>query len=390
MSVGKVTINTSIKDVSEGRKYKHLLRFDIANPLYFTESIMSSNPAACLKFRRKSLTEPLKNDFLGVCSIDDFMTLSESGGGTGAIDEIFRSSSFYAEYSDYNTSLADQKKMELQVWDFYNNLNAYTVAEDGAEANRKYTFPDYTEELLNSLISRRRLLIFQNATASDTIKIIENVIIPMLSSNYTLYESLDEAVELLLSNAESHKNNLVDMVQLKDGIVSVQSNLQRFSQLMQFDSEKMARIQGKTATLNTYLESVMTDTDDLVIAKNRVAEIYAESKVSDPVASPDVDTFPTIASKVMPGISFITSVETDYFTDLTTIDTLVDLIEKFGQNLTSEIKTKEGEVTSLKDDIETRKAEIQGIEARLRSIRPSIDLVNPETAWYLTVNVDNG
>lgn len=388
--VGRVNVNTSIKEVAGGKQFRHLLRFTVSEPSGFTASITSRKPEACFKYRRVSLTEPLSNEFLGVCTLDEFMTLSSSSGGRGVIGEVFRSSTFFSEYTDYNTALSDQKRLELQVWDFYNNLNAYTVSEAGAEADRSYVFPDYTEELLNSLITRHRMLRFQNTEALERVRVIEGVILPLLNANYDLYKSLEDASDLVYTRAEYYKVNLINIISLKSGISLIRNNLKQMAQVSTFQDSKLARILDVVTELEASIESVVTDEDDLLVLKNILARIKVESRVSDPVETPDSPAVNAAVSSVLPGIRYIENVESSDFTDMSTVETLVKLVSQFGQGLDTEIKTQETLVKSINDDIESRKGEIQDIEARMRSIRPSIDVTNPETAWYLTVNIDNG
>lgn len=389
MNIGRVDIKTDLNEVVDGGTVRHVLSFSIRRARDFPTGTMNRSPEACLVFRRSVPGEPLKNPFERVCTLDEFFILPNTVEATGTRDELYRDSTYYWEYDDYNTALADQEDLSNQVHTFYNNLNNYVLGHSGPESSKEYVFPDYEIQLLNSLIIRHRTLKFENKRDEDKILVLEKSVIPLLSANYSMYESLKEAAELLLTHAEDTKKNVIDVVLFKDRVASLKQNVSRINRNV---TANRTRIQDGVANLNVIdnlLQGASMDEDD---RNNILKQVKVTGYALNPTAEvPDILTPPEaaqLASQLLPGIAFVEEAEEDRYTDLSTIERLLDLITDFGTSIERERDKKVEESEELRKDIQIRLGELQEVEARLKQIRPTIDITNPESAWYLTINVN--
>jgi predicted nucleic acid-binding Zn-ribbon protein len=66
---------------------------------------------------------------------------------------------------------------------------------------------------------------------------------------------------------------------------------------------------------------------------------------------------------------------------------MVDAILVLSKKVDKQISDTLQEIEELKAAIEADKSSMQAVEAQMKQIRPSIDLSNPESAWYFTVNI---
>jgi len=390
MNIGRVNIDTDINPTMDGGTTKHVLSFSVSNARDFTSDVTHRKPEACLVFSRSVPGEPLKNPFKRVCTLDEFFVLPHATGSSGARDELYRDTTYYWEYEDYNTALADQEDLSRQVHAFYNNLNNYVTGHSGPEARKSYVFPDYEVQLLDSLIIQLRTLRFENARDEERSLIIKNTVLPLLGANYSMYESLYDAAELLLKHAEDVKKNAIDMSLFKDQVAELTKNITRVNANIQINRTRIQDGVGSMAVIKNLLTGspTLADEEKSNILKSLNSAVYGLNPAAE---TPDILTPPEashLASGLMPGIAFVEAAEHNRYTDLTTVETLLALVKDFGVSVDREREKRTQELEELNKLIQLRRGEIQVVEAKLKQIRPSIDVTNPESAWYLTININ--
>lgn len=386
---GKVSIYTTIKPIMEGGKARtYQLIFKVTDPSGYPDTIAERRPEACFVYSRTKPSEPLENPYERICSLDDFMTIPYATETSGEREGLYRSNQFHMEYADYNSSLQDQTLLESLVWAFYNNLDNYTLPYSGKEASRKYTFPDYERSLLDSLIAERRKLILENEEERLIIEVIQEKILPLISSQELMQEELQEAADLLFEHTKKWADAVINMAAVRDAMMNLRGNMHilntQLANNMATFTNSFSQLNGLNTDVNN---SSASDTDKLNLSKNIniIRNIVNPAMHEDLMV--DTATMRGLIRTMLPALAHIQEVDEEGFTDYAAVENMINIIKKFGDTLKSTLAKKEAEINMRSENIQRRQKKIQDIETELRKIRPSIDLNNPESAWYLTVNV---
>jgi peptidoglycan hydrolase CwlO-like protein len=94
-------------------------------------------------------------------------------------------------------------------------------------------------------------------------------------------------------------------------------------------------------------------------------------------------------NKITSLLGTIKLINLDEFDASSEIKALKDAITNVCNTVDNQLETLDAEIEALNASVEADKSTMQALEAQMKQIRPSIDLANPETAWFLTVNITN-
>ena len=94
-------------------------------------------------------------------------------------------------------------------------------------------------------------------------------------------------------------------------------------------------------------------------------------------------------NKITSLLGTIKLINLDEFDASSEIKALKDAITNVCNTVDNQLDTLEAEIEALNASVEADKSMMQALETQMKQIRPSIDLANPETAWFLTVNITN-
>jgi hypothetical protein len=242
------------------------------------------------------------------------------------------------------------------------------------------------------MIASYRGLKAENDRDTLIITSMEKDILPMLSSNKLVYTSLLEAAEILQRTAENKPamltgfNVLKTQVQDLDGTLAIYLKTQTqarntFTSVINTASviEGIINTAGSgdidddiKESLKTYLKDLKSD------AESGGYDVTVEGHAS----------IKSMKSNILPAVARIQDVVLAEFVDTTTVEQLMTAINDFGSSIDSRILAYTEQVKALTETIELRKGEMQVLEARMKQIRPSLDITNPESAWYFTVNLE--
>lgn len=360
----------------------------------FDASVVNMTPEACLLYRRN-----LEGDdyFEGVCTLNQFLTY-----GTDTDKEYYRKSSFVQEYSDYNTPVSDQTEMLGKIDTFYNNLNTYINSYvDIKQSAKEFTVPDYTQEKLDKLISQWRSVKNSLLACETELNVKEKIYYPSLEAVATLADQVKSSIDQLETAKEEYSGLFSDIsgarTQLEE---AVKSSVEASADVV-VNVQYVAALQDQIDTVRASLDQAAShltpdnaDPSDTIQTNQSVAVMYNALKLAKLGAANTQVSLHDLRGKVVAVKSAIQPVckrlpvfAQDAYSPSETIDTLTTAMLA----LLTELKFKkaecESEMNKLKAQIEEHKSAMQMLESQMRRIRPSIDMSNPESAWYFTVNI---
>lgn len=387
---GRLDIDEKIREVTGYGKSGHVLTYTIANLGGFTQLVTERNPEACFVFQRSTPGEPLTNVFRRVASVNDFYTIPYVSSPEDVEAEgLYRSPTFVKEYPESNAALADRNLLFTRISAYSNNLNAYMNANRGTESTRKYVLPDYEQGLLDRLILEHRRLKNENARDALIVETIEDNILGILQANNTVYQSLKEAVDLMQSHADNKPAMLEGLDTLQTNVKDLQSTMSEYAVAQDITVQTFSRVNSGVDTLQSIVDSGVMDEDVYNAMQAEFKKMKAEVNAhGTPVPVLSQATINAFRKNIIPSASRIEKMVLTDFIDNTTVTQLLQIVTDFGESINSALTENKEKVKELIEAIEFRKGEIQVLEAEMKQIRPSIDITNPESAWYFTVNLE--
>lgn len=387
--MGHVKISEHIKETQSYGKPAYVLTVQVSEPSGYTEVVMERRPEACFVYRRTRPGEPLFNQFVRVCSIDDFYTLPFAASRDAGSDAgLYRTGSYVAEYTDYNSSLADQDTLRTRVSAFYNNLNAYVNSHSGTESTREYIMPDYEQSLLDGLIATYRGLALDNIRDQALVDAINGPVLQLLNANKVVYSSLQDAADTLSTHAGNKPAVLEKFNMMKTAVGGLRETMASYSYSQSRTQKAFLDIAAVSSSVRSLVTAAVSDSDDRTAILAELDDLDAKTDSSGySVAAMSKAEIDTLHAQVLPGADRVMDLDTQDFTDTTTLTQLVTAIRNFGISIDSAIASKRAQADELSAMIESRKGEMQSLLARMKQIRPSIDTVNPDSVWYFTLNI---
>lgn len=389
---GRLDIQENIKETTGYGSNGYVLTFNISDFGGFSEVVTSRHPEACFVFRRSKPGEPLINPFKGVCTVNDFFTIPFTVSGDDVANEgLYRSGSFVKEYPDYNSSLADRNTILSKISAYVNNLNAYVNSHSGSESTRRYILPDYEQGLLDDMIATYRGLKAENDRDTLIIATMERDILPMLSSNKLVYTSLLEAAEILERTADNKPAMLTGFNTLKTEVQFLDTTLATYLKTQTQARNTFSSVINTAIVIEGIISTAGSDIDDDV--RDSLNTYLKELKADAESGGYDVTveghaSIKSMKSNILPAVARIQDTVLAEFVDTTAVQQLMAAITDFGSSIDSRLLEYNGQVSALTEAIEFRKGEMQVLEAKMKQIRPSLDITNPESAWYFTVNLE--
>lgn len=410
MSKGKVTVSTWITPIANAAaRVAFTLYFEVkVDPEFPFDTSMSdfASPECCFIYSKTDAGVR----YGGVCKVADFLQYSDD-----TAKSKYRSNTYSKEYDDCNTALADQKDISNQLTTFYNNLNTYIESyADQSQSRKIFVLPDYTENRLNSLIGTWRALKYRIAERKTELSMKEGVWLPSLQTFKMLVKQLSDATNEIadisageLSDYEKFNGvatawgDLIDKVQQLE--LEYEEDAQRdlaLEGLMRSlgDSVKSMVNQANIVVSGTGSDSSSTATPDVipmtveltsqqdkVLGDLRTAMISL--KKSTKIDTSIFTGFQASLRTIMPVLGRLKVLAQVKFSQTQTIKSMVDAILVLSKKVDKQISDTLQEIEELKAAIEADKSSMQAVEAQMKQIRPSIDLSNPESAWYFTVNI---
>jgi len=389
---GRLDIQENIKETTGYGSNGYVLTFNISDFGGFSEVVTSRHPEACFVFRRSKPGEPLTNPFKGVCTVNDFFTIPYTVSGDDVANEgLYRSGSFVKEYPDYNSSLADRNTILSKISAYVNNLNAYVNSHSGSESTRRYILPDYEQGLLDDMIATYRGLKAENDRDTLIIATMERDILPMLSSNKLVYTSLLEAAEILERTADNKPAMLTGFNTLNTEVQFLDTTLATYLKTQTQARNTFSSVINTATVIEGIISTAGSDIDDDV--RDSINTYLKELKADAESGGYDVAveghaSIKSMKSNILPAVARIQDTVLAEFVDTTAVQQLMAAINDFGSSIDSRLLEYNGQVSALTEAIEFRKGEMQVLEAKMKQIRPSLDITNPESAWYFTVNLE--
>ena len=387
---GRLDVDEKIREVTGYGKSGHVLTYNIANLGGFTQLVTERHPEACFVFQRSTPGEPLTNVFRRVATVNDFHTIPYVSSPEDVEAEgLYRSASFIKEYPEANAVLADRNLLFTRISAFSNNLNAYMNANRGTESTRKYVLPDYERGLLDSLILKHRRLRNENSRDALIVETIEDNILGILQANNTVYLSLKEAVDLMKSHSDNKPAMLEGLDVLQNNVKDLRATMSEYAVSQDITAQTFSRVNSGVDTLQSIADSGAMDEDIYNAMQAEFKKMKAQVNAhGTPVPVLSQATINTFSKNILPSAARIEKMVLSDFIDNTTVEQLLQIVTDFGESINSAITENKEKVRELSDAIEFRKGELQVIESQMKQIRPSIDITNPESAWYFTVNLE--
>lgn len=389
---GRLDIQENIKETTGYGSNGYVLTFNISDFGGFSEVVTSRHPEACFVFRRSKPGEPLTNPFKGVCTVNDFFTIPFTVSGDDVANEgLYRSGSFVKEYPDYNSSLADRNTILSKISTYVNNLNAYVDSHSGSESTRRYILPDYEQGLLDDMIATYRGLKAENDRDTLIIATMERDILPMLNSNKLVYASLLEAAEILERTADNKPAMLTGFNTLKTEVQFLDNTLATYLKTQTQARNTFSSVISTAAVIEGIIATAGSGIDDDV--RDSMNTYLKELKADAESGGYDVTveghaSIKSMKNNILPAVARIQDTVLAEFVDTSAVQQLMAAISDFGSSIDSRLLEYTGQVDALTEAIEFRKGEMQVLEAKMKQMRPSLDITNPESAWYFTVNLE--
>lgn len=432
MNKGKVKLKTSITSAADpsGGTRQFTLKIVIEEESPFDESVSDMTPSACFLYDRDSV-------FSRVCTLDDFLTIKAGIQQDGT----YRLSSFTRTYNGYNAPAAEQKDLLAKITTFYNNLNTYVASyADQAQTVKEYILPDYTDDRLDSLIARWRAVKVSLMGKEAELAVKKGPYASALDQAKMLADELRKASEKIFILNKRTIANHAQLDSAADTLDKARSTLLDFRLLSQTQYQTADSQSASITQLEEAVSSLFTDpdlfpgSDDMdaalagekfrtiltrlravKVANMSLKESYNEAVIpaltEAGIASSLINTgtlgvspglTPGTAPVTLTGLDLkfsfdkITSllgtlrlINMDEYTAEAEISALKDAITNVCNTIDTQRSALDAEIEALDAAVETDKSTMQALEAQMKQIRPSIDLSNPETAWFLTVNITN-
>lgn len=429
MNKGSVKLRTSITSSADpsGGTRQFTLKIDVTEESPFDESISDMSPAACFLYDQNDV-------FARVCTLDDFLTIKE-GRRTGS----YRLSSFTQVYNGFNAPAAEQKDLQSKITTFYNNLNTYVASyADQTQTIKEYIIPDYTDERLDTLIARWRAVKVSLAGKEAELAVKKGPYASAMNQAKILADELKKASEKIFILNKRAVDKHAELDQATDTLDKARSTLLDFHLLSKLQLQTTQKQASNITMLENSINNLITNPvfnqnatnqairDSNMQAINRSLNAIKSANMAlednyTQASTPQLTGTNSIASGLInsgtlntPGLNPVTMpvnltgldlkfsfnkitsllgtiklINLDEFDASSEIKALKDAITNVCNTVDNQLETLDAEIEALNASVEADKSTMQALEAQMKQIRPSIDLANPETAWFLTVNITN-
>lgn len=395
MSRGKVKLSTSIVPVTNaasGVSFSLHISISQVPDAPFDITLSGTSPEACFLYKK---TDTASGVFQGVCTVAQFLEYSADSG-----NDIYRSSEFVREYTDYNTPVSDQKAILERITTFYNNLNTYVESySDSSQTEKTFIIPDYTEERLNNLIGMWRSLKLRISSRESELSIKQDVQLPSLLTIKSMSDELQNAANKLIGVDSVTVNQHTAFNSALSAMADIEVSTETCEAQTKTNTSTSSDMLTKLTELNSLLVSMFTDLTITTDVGIRVADEIKKSVLSKVAAiqvtqNKLLDTnlmtlasLKTAINKIKPITLNLKLIAQNDFSEGETISAIKEAILNFSKVVVKQLAETNQSIEELTALIEADKSSLQVVEAQMKQIRPSIDLSNPESAWYFTVNI---
>lgn len=419
MAKGKVNVSTWIVPAANAAariSFTLYFKVEVVPEFPFDISVSDMTSPECCFVYSKTTTGP---QYGGVCKIADFLQYDND-----TAKNKYRSNTYSKEYDDYNTALADQKDISNQLTTFYNNLNTYIESyADQSQSKKIFVLPDYTENRLNDLIGTWRTLKYRIAERKTELSMKEDVWLPSLSNLKLLVAQLMTSADKIVGIDAIKVQDFEKFNSVKETWTALVDKVASLEVEYEVDAARDADVESRLKEIGTRVQSMvnqanlvasggqasvglnpianpivgaiyhpttpmtisLTDEQDAVLDSVREALICM--KKSKNVSWNEYIGLKTSLETIVPVLDRLKVIAQSDFSEAQTIQAMKDAILSLSKQIDKNISETTKEIEDLKAGIENDKSSMQVVEAQMKQIRPSIDLSNPESAWYFTVNL---
>lgn len=417
MAKGKVNVSTWVVPAANAAariSFTLYFKVEVVPEFPFDISVSDMTSPECCFVYSKTMTGP---QYGGVCKIADFLQYDND-----TAKNKYRTNTYSKEYDDYNTALADQKDISNQLTTFYNNLNTYIESyADQSQSKKIFILPDYTENRLNDLIGTWRTLKYRIAERKTELSMKEDVWLPALLTLQALVKSLSDSAEQIGSIAPINVSDFEKFQAIEQTWSGLVEKVEELELAYTSDADIFSDVSSRLGRLGGEVQSMVEMANEATASTLVVGGFVRPPWLVRPVASSTPLTielsemqtkvvkdlretmtvtkgsmarsFDVVAglrsslTNVMPALNRLKVLSQGEFTASQTITAMKDAILTLSLKINKQITETKAEIEELKAGIENDKSSMQVVEAQMKQIRPSIDLSNPESAWYFTVNL---
>lgn len=412
---GKVRLDTDIQSFTNeaaGRSFTLTFTLSLIDTNPFDLSVSDMSPHCCFVYKKDP--DSMKPVYAGVCTVQQFLSLKADSA-----EDEYRSNTFAASYSDYNTPASDQKAILAELTEFYYNLNAYIDSySDLSQTKKSLVLPDYSDSLLDRLIGQWRAVKYRLASEETELSVKKNIYKPMLEQVQTLTGSIKEAADSFVVTAGAPAQRYTDFENAKSSLDEIQKTLggfkiavdknkdcanlflQHCDTLKDATKNLTAKLDDQTGGIqdddlkNLYLGPIDPATNLRVPELGAVNQLFAAitKAKTDAGSMSDIDgstgdDFKLHLENLYKLIKWVQSMDQDTYTSGESLDKLTDAVKKLLDKVDDQMTQVTLDIEAITAAIEADKSLLQTLEAQMVAIRPSIDLSNPEKAWFFTVNI---
>lgn len=399
MAKGKIKLSTTITPVANASAGVSFTLSVMVSPVQeapFDNSIAGMSPTCCFLYRRAGDDSA---EYQGVCTVAQFLEYTADSSQT-----VYRSNEYKRSYTDYNTPVSDQKILIEKITAFYNNINTYVTSyADTSQSTKTFILPDYTEQRLDSLISTWRTLKLRISARESELEVKQSVWLPALMAIRVTTGELRNAADKLKNYGISDNiHAFIDAGDAGYGLDWLAKQLDSLSRCKESNAGLVplltTQIDFIRQKFNSYVSAVVPDNtspDDVDVWKKAAADsVYSAIKdawltnqQSRDMEIPGLSELKQCVALIKPALDDMRLLSQDNYSDLADITAVKDAVKNMLNQIDVKIDQANNDIEELKGRIEADKSSLQAVEAQMKQIRPSIDLTNPESAWYFTVNV---
>lgn len=412
---GKVRLDTDIQSFTNeaaGRSFTLTFTLSLIDTDPFDLSVSDMSPHCCFVYRKDP--DSMKPVYAGVCTVQQFLSLKADSS-----EDEYRSNLFSASYSDYNTPASDQKAILAELTEFYYNLNAYIDSySDLSQTKKSLVLPDYSDSLLDRLIGQWRAVKYRLAAEETELSVKKNIYKPMLEQVQTLTGSIKDAADSFVVTSGAPAQRYTDFENAKSSLDEIQKTLGGFKTAVENNKNSARKFLGKCADFKSDVDTLITklsvtgggiddsDIEQLYLGTyNSEDETWDHSGAAINKLFEDINSARTDAAKMYDIdessdsdlklhlenlyklIKWVQSMDQDTYTSGESLDKLTDAVKKLLDKVDDQMTQVTLDIEAITAAIESDKSLLQTLEAQMVAIRPSIDLSNPEKAWFFTVNI---
>lgn len=412
---GKVRLDTDIQSFTNeaaGRSFTLTFTLSLIDADPFDLSVSDMSPHCCFVYRKDQ--DSMKPVYAGVCTVQQFLSLKADSS-----EDEYRSNMFSASYSDYNTPASDQKAILAELTEFYYNLNAYVDSySDLSQTKKSLVLPDYSDSLLDRLIGQWRAVKYRLASEETELSVKKNIYKPLLEQVQTLTGSIKEAADSFVVTAGAPAQRYSDLDQVRTSLDKLQETLGGYKVAVENNKNSAKKFLNDCDLFKSDVDILITklSVTEGGIADDEIQQLYlgtynpeddtwdhngaavyqlfkdVNSARTDAARMYDIDEtsdsdLKAHLERIYKLIKWVQSMDQDTYTSGESLDKLTDAVKKLLDKVDDQMTQVTLDIEAITAAIESDKSLLQTIEAQMVAIRPSIDLSNPEKAWFFTVNI---